>query len=556
MILNRFKNIKLSTQLSEILPGKAADATVSKILNDKIDQQPKLSTSLNEIETGKAADATSISALKGIMDNIVGIGDVSKLLTRQNAINSYFPNLCHLPFDDSIYARQAVSTLAFAGSTFYVDSSKADDSGNGLTPGTAKKTITAAYNLAANGDNIQLADGTYNLSNEASSYLLLNTHNKGVCIKGNASDKSAVILSQATGTYALRFRDCGSIKVKDLTISVQSTVLPASADANASYGNANVLFNNVVFTHTGTGAIYSRAGVALTDTLPYYTEFVNCTFNLQNYTANNSIVIGNHPATSSFLFKGCTFNSKNQYGINCGVSTYAKLYIYDNTVNMSGNYVGIQVGTDTATPTIDFSLMDIRNNSINYSENYNSHGLLIGRGIKNCYCFNNKITIPENTSALAIGIVVKSTPAAIGNVKIYGNYVVSPRPFYIKGASKNDVRYNTFICNTSIYAPFSFINYLDGSTNVLSSLNNVSNNNFIGLLRAINIDTTSGTSESETVTIKTNTLSDNKYYLTTNYIEIQGGSNYTWENRANFWSPANDLNSVKLNENNLPIRLI
>ena len=47
---------------------------------------------------------------------------------------------------------------------YYVDGSKADDSGNGQSWGTAKKTITAAHALGVAGDNVFVKAGTYSFS--------------------------------------------------------------------------------------------------------------------------------------------------------------------------------------------------------------------------------------------------------------------------------------------------------------------------------------------------------------------------------------------------------
>ncbi len=51
-----------------------------------------------------------------------------------------------------------------AANNYYVDGSKADDSGNGQSWGTAKKTITAAHALGVAGDNVFVKAGTYNFS--------------------------------------------------------------------------------------------------------------------------------------------------------------------------------------------------------------------------------------------------------------------------------------------------------------------------------------------------------------------------------------------------------
>src|SRR6516164_6114743 len=46
--------------------------------------------------------------------------------------------------------------------TYYVDASRPNDTGNGLTLATAKKTLNAAVNLMAGGDTLLVKAGTYN----------------------------------------------------------------------------------------------------------------------------------------------------------------------------------------------------------------------------------------------------------------------------------------------------------------------------------------------------------------------------------------------------------
>jgi len=49
----------------------------------------------------------------------------------------------------------------FTGTIYYVDAGQSDDTGNGLTPGTAKKTIQAAIDTASAGDAITIKGGSY-----------------------------------------------------------------------------------------------------------------------------------------------------------------------------------------------------------------------------------------------------------------------------------------------------------------------------------------------------------------------------------------------------------
>ena len=63
----------------------------------------------------------------------------------------------------------AFTAMVNATTTYYVDGSKADDTGNGQSWATAKKTFSAASALATVvGDNIFVKAGTYNYSNGTS----------------------------------------------------------------------------------------------------------------------------------------------------------------------------------------------------------------------------------------------------------------------------------------------------------------------------------------------------------------------------------------------------
>ena len=65
----------------------------------------------------------------------------------------------------------------FTGSMYYVDADQADDSGDGTSPTTAKRTITAGLALLSAGDALKVKAGTYNESgmvlNQTASELIL-----------------------------------------------------------------------------------------------------------------------------------------------------------------------------------------------------------------------------------------------------------------------------------------------------------------------------------------------------------------------------------------------
>ena len=58
-------------------------------------------------------------------------------------------------------ARGEQNVPQFTGTIYYVDAAHADDSGDGLSPSTAKKTIGAAIALLSAGDAVTVKTGTY-----------------------------------------------------------------------------------------------------------------------------------------------------------------------------------------------------------------------------------------------------------------------------------------------------------------------------------------------------------------------------------------------------------
>ena len=466
-------------------------------------------------------------------------------------VGRYFPNINHIWYNDNGVARSTQSQLNYVGVVRYVDSANGNDSNNGQTIGAAKKTITSAYTASANGDIIQLIDGTYSLSAESGGYLLLNAKNKGVCIRGNSSNASAVVIQHTVSNYGIRFRDCGNFRFENIKFLGSSSVEFFSVDYNTSYGNQKQQFINCIIEHTTTGVISNLAGASISGTYLYQFLFNNVVFNLNSKTGvvfnvqNNSDYV-------EYLFDACVFNIANKAAIEI-TNGKPKVSVYNCNIYVNGNVNAVQIGTDTATPTIVYSLFDFRDNSIVYNTGFSQHALLVGRGVKNAYIINNTIEMGAIDSCLAIGIALKGIPDIVGDVKLYGNYVKSPRPFYIKGGKNNDVRFNSFISNIITFAAFEYVNFLDGSTDILSSGNNIECNNFISLGVGIRLYNESA-SEAENITIQTNTLKDNRYYFTTYYLNYLT-DNYSFADRNTFFDPANDLNSVVLMEFHLPIRL-
>ena len=107
--------------------------------------------------------------------------------------------ICNLSFVISPQAAQAT--------TYYVDSSRPDNTGNGLTPGTAKKTITAAIPLATtSGDIISVAAGTYDKTALGETFPI--PVPAGVTLTGEAADRTTVIIYDNDAADKASAYDC------------------------------------------------------------------------------------------------------------------------------------------------------------------------------------------------------------------------------------------------------------------------------------------------------------------------------------------------------------
>lgn len=468
-------------------------------------------------------------------------------------VNKYAPNLVHLPYNDSVHVRKQPESIDYNGTTYYV-STVGSDANDGLTEGNAKATITGAYSVSSDLDVIQLLDGAYDLTDESSGYLLLNTHSKGVLIQGNDSDNSNVVLSSDSSTYAIRFRDCGSMKFKNITINVSSSGDgKIYSEFNISYDNQIQIFENCIINASDGCDVYNHSEVGNVGTV-FNLNFINCVFNLET-TGRTFKTTSNSSKYVNILLSGCSFISNNNNTIT-NTDSSKNFYIYGCTFDIQGDFFAVIHGTDTDTPSIIYGMLDLRDNIITYGVGFSNHALLIGRGVEDAFVFNNSITMDAINSSLALGIVVKSTPDTIGDVLIYGNFVTAPRPFYIKGGKNNDIKYNSFINTVSAFEPFGFVNFLDGSTDILSTNNVVEVNSFVATNNGITVYV-AGTAEESDVTIQGNTIEDNKYFIVNNYLfDSINTLSYLWADRQSFWTSDKDVDSALLQDFHLPIRLI
>lgn len=457
--------------------------------------------------------------------------------------------------------RIASRNTAYSGTVRYVATTGSDTTGDG-TIGNPYATIGKAYTAGSNGDIIQLADGSYNLASEtvtAAGYLLLNTANKGMLIRGNAADRTAVtIYHNGTTTYAIRIRAAGELRFENLTISTTSATVTNLIYKDGDYGAQFLKFYNVVFSHTGTGAsypIFKFQAPNLTDAVKHF-EFENCEFN-----RNGGVVIVHSAACASsvFLYKSCTFNLYNPFNYQDGNT--GTVAMYDCTFNMLASVVGVQFGADTAAPTQTVGKVDFRGNTIAYAATKGSHAALFGRGTAKVYCVNNTMTVSAISNDLVLGIGIKTIAATKGDAIFAGNHVTAPRPLIIKGGKNTTIKYNTLICNvTNTYAAVEATNASESGVMLYSQSNDITHCNLIGQVAAFRLYTSTADVEVDATMIAEATrwtVDYNNYYTAATlwlYVAYTAAG-YTFANRATFWDVAtgNDAHSKLLTDTTVTI---
>lgn len=471
--------------------------------------------------------------------------ELDKEVSIRDQVYNAMPNISHVYVDDSEYARY--------------ESMSYDDiyTGNIITVGATGDyaTITEAYTAASSGDIIQLQDGTYLTTDEAGGFLLLNDTGKRVLIRGNSADNTACSITQnAAGTYTMFLNSTGMVVFEDLTIeSDQNNIMIL---INGNVDDRNFIFKNCILEQTSSGSTSRIMNFFDSNTYTKHFEFNECTI----INRNGGFAISQNQGNefSNYLFIGCEIESDFGTVLSFTSNFEGNVYIYNNTIKQTGgNYVIIQLGQDTADPPVNLNNIDIRDNKIIFENGYYQHALLLGRGTVKRKIINNYIFVTSEIMALAIGIVDKTVATQLTDSILYGNYVEAPRPYYIKGASYNDVRYNTFIGNTTDFEAFGYVNYIGGTPELLSRYNRVTDNRLISEYLVIKLYQEAGESVDVLDCAKTSNINNNKTYRPSDYL-FYDSTLYNFEDtKSLIWGAGlNDSESCELEDFHVPVRLI
>ncbi|MCX7846620.1 MAG: PKD domain-containing protein, partial [bacterium] len=226
-----------------------------------------------------------------------------------------------------VTALSLLTTTALFGTVYYVDASRPDDSGNGLSWATAKKTIQAAVDAASAGDTVLVTNGVYATGQR----LLLGTAcwnrvviTKDITVRSVNGPGVTIIQGQGPlGTGAVRCVYMLGGVLSGFTLTNGFTAMGGNYQYDQSgggvnmYGGVGVVSNCII---TGNTAYLWGGGT--------YAG-----------TVNNSVISGNSAANGS---GGGTFDSSvNRCTISGNRASYAGGGAYKGTLNnstISGNY--------------------------------------------------------------------------------------------------------------------------------------------------------------------------------------------------------------------------
>ena len=413
-------------------------------------------------------------------------------------------------------------------------------------PGTVRNvpstypTITAAWNASSSGDVIQLADGTYLTSDEPSGYLLINDF-KDILVKGNAADKTAVVIEQnSPSSFGIRMRLSGWVTFQDLTIkgNQANRVFLQQKDTASS----RLIIDNCTLesTYTSISTVIDVSGGLVADC---YTEFRNSIF-IANSSANSyamNFTTTTDAQAASFEDINFITNCEISGGILIGDSAI-RLTMYNSAVSQpfyNADYV-FAVGTDAITFNNSSSVLDIRSNRFSYDNGFYGHAILLGGGTKNIYFINNTIFTSSVSDPVALGIVIKSTAVTVGDSIISGNDVIAPRPFYLKGGQNNVIQYNRGVSNwADLTNGYGFdIQNPDGTGSPIESTGNIITDNcFEGYPAAIRLSTEPPSGDAKTSTL-TGDLNYNTYRVPSGapYVISTNDGTIQWADRGLFWN--------------------
>lgn len=449
----------------------------------------------------------------------------------------------------------------YTGTVRYV-SATGNNANAGTNINAPKQTITSAYTASASGDIIEVISSSLDLKNEAGGYLLLNTSNKDILIRGTIG-QSITLTYTGVAAFIIRMRDTNKVQFQNINFSHNYTkeLVYCECDSPAANVTKWIKFKDCSFDFQNASvaipSLIRPVAITVANTSDIFFELDGCNLTTTKGAGYKWIDTNGLPSTATILLNNNTMVSNGFATYTTGDLCKVKSCLYGNTITQNYGGTVLSFGADTSAPTQTGQIVDLRSNTITVGATFDPHGILFGRGTNSVYAVNNNITIPSTSSSLAIGFVIKTTSTNVGDSVFSGNYIVAPRPFYIKGGSKITATFNSCVSNWSTRAAFDIDNPIeaDQPNGINSTLNVITDNNFIGATYGVQLLSTTATQKPAT-SMQGWTMDRNNYY-SPDLVFLYDSNNstaYYLNNRSAFWpSNNNDLNSKMLQSNQIQI---
>ncbi|MFY0627880.1 MAG: T9SS type A sorting domain-containing protein [Reichenbachiella sp.] len=250
--------------------------------------------------------------------------------------------------------------ISICAQNIYVDDSRPDDTGDGLSLGTAKKTISAGITLITASNTLIIAAGSYSESITINKSITIRGANVGIA--GNGTRSAETIIDPGTQSDAI------TITATDVTIDgIQ--IGTSNVSSNATTGITNTTFNNVtvqnnrIFANTsGISLLNISSGTAIISDnyiemldLEDQTNTTNPSFGLVLYSLNGTV---NADITDNDI-RGASYGIWNY---NSSSST-ENLLIDGGTISSCTK--GIEISNTDGANNFDQSEVDILNVTMN-----------------------------------------------------------------------------------------------------------------------------------------------------------------------------------------------
>lgn len=156
----------------------------------------------------------------------------------------------------------AIAGVAAAAKTNYVDSAAVDDTGDGTSWGTAKKTIQAAIDIAEKNDTVLIKAGTYQIS----SALTIAGEAKDIELRGATGNPVDVVVDAQGLCPCLVSLNTNQIIVSSITFENGSSTVESDVAGGITAADKSMVTNCIVKScyHGVTGKNVTGGGIRLT----------------------------------------------------------------------------------------------------------------------------------------------------------------------------------------------------------------------------------------------------------------------------------------------------